>query len=68
MKPPSKLFCFISIDLKVITNLPKALQVRQGYEDPSVTNEEKISMLRDGAIAILEWSYKQVYDQVQLKG
>ena len=24
-------------------------------------------MLRDGAIAILEWSYKQVYDKVQLK-
>jgi hypothetical protein len=24
-KPPSKLFCFVPIDLKVITSLPKAL-------------------------------------------
>lgn len=25
MKPPSKLFCFVPIDLKAITSLPKAL-------------------------------------------
>jgi hypothetical protein len=30
IKPPSKLFCFVPIDLKAITSLPKALKVRLG--------------------------------------
>lgn len=67
IQPPSKLFCFVPMDLKAIANLPKALLVRLGQEDFSVTKEEKISMLRDGALSVLEYSYKQVYDLVQLK-
>ncbi len=30
IKPPSKLFCFVPIDLKSIASLPKALLVRLG--------------------------------------
>ncbi len=62
--PPKKLVCAVSVSLKTIPNLPRALQAHLSNNSFSLTKEEEISFLRDGARAIYEHTYNQIRDEV----